>query len=199
MLNTQYHTCCIHNTHTYKSTGNTPNHYKTRSTQRAQTSMAEADHYSHIVHCKNVEPWLWKTTHPPKKIKIKVLDHYLHHDLGMLPLLRCFFAHLLILQYPDHHQTSISSCLYYSGPVHKISSQSIHNFLSNVHRQTNRQTDTQLDKLTNATKNITSIAKEVINMSQVDNIIKIMIEIHTDHQTLIVAPKCITEIYEMKS
>ena len=31
---------------------------RTRSTQRAQTSLAEADHYSHIVHCKNVEPWL---------------------------------------------------------------------------------------------------------------------------------------------
>ena len=43
----------------------------TRSTQRAQTSLAEADHYSHIAHCKNVEPWLWKTTHPPKKKKKK--------------------------------------------------------------------------------------------------------------------------------
>ena len=76
----------------------------------------------------------------------------------MLPLLRCYFAHLLILQYPDHHQNLISSSLYYSGPVHKISSQSVHNFLSNVvHRQTNKQTD----KLTNATKNITSFAKEV--------------------------------------
>ena len=95
-----------------------------------------------------------------KKKKKKVLDHYLHHDLGMLPLLRCFFAHLLILQYPDHHQNLISSYLYYSGPVHKISSQSVHNFLSNVvHRQTNKQTDRQ----TNATKNITSFAKEVIN------------------------------------
>ena len=31
---------------------------KTRSTQRAQTFLAEAGHYSHIVHCKNVEPWL---------------------------------------------------------------------------------------------------------------------------------------------
>ena len=90
--------------------------------------------------------------------KKKVLDHYLHHDLGMLPLLRCFFAHLLILQYPDHHQNLISSYLYYSGPVHKISSQSVHNCLSNVvHRQTNKQTDRQ----TNATKNITSFAKEV--------------------------------------
>ena len=45
--------------------------FQTRSTQRAQTSLAEADHYSHIVHCKNVEPWLWKTTHPPKKKKKK--------------------------------------------------------------------------------------------------------------------------------
>ena len=96
-----------------------------------------------------------------KKKKKKVLDHYLHHDLGMLPLLRCIFAHLLILRCPDHHQNLISSSLYYSGPVHQISSQSVHNFLSNVvHRQTNKQTNRQTDKLTNATKNITS--KEVI-------------------------------------
>ena len=82
-----------------------------------------------------------------KKKKKKVLDHYLHHDLGMLPLLRCFFAHLLILQYPDHHQNLISSSLYYSGPVHKISSQSVHNFLSNVvHRQTDKQTDRQTNQ-----------------------------------------------------
>ena len=82
-----------------------------------------------------------------KKKKKKVLDHYLHHDLGMLPLLRCFFAHLLILQYPDHHQNLINSSLYYSGPVHKISSQSVHNFLSNVvHRQTNKQTDRQTNQ-----------------------------------------------------
>ena len=65
----------------------------------------------------------------------------------MLPLLRCFFAHLLILQYPDHHQNLISSYLYYSGPVHKISSQSVHNFLSNVvHRQTNKQTNQRYQK-----------------------------------------------------
>ena len=90
-----------------------------------------------------------------KKKKKKVLDHYLHHDLGMPPLLWCFFAHLLILEYPDHHQHLISSSLYYTGPLHKISSQSIHNFLTNVvHRQT--------DKQTNPTKNITSFAKEVI-------------------------------------
>ena len=58
-----------------------------------------------------------------------------------------FFVHLLILQYPDHHQNLISSSLYYSGPVHKISSQSVHNFLSNVvHRQTDRQTNQRYQK-----------------------------------------------------
>ena len=94
---------------------------------------------------------------PPSKKKKKVLDHYLHHDLGMPPLLWCFFAHLLILEYPDHHQNLTSSSLYYPGQLHKISSQSVHNFLSNiVHRQT--------DKQTNATKNITSFAKEVMKV-----------------------------------
>ena len=70
-----------------------------------------------------------------------------------------FFAHLLILEYLDQHQNLISSSLYYPGPLHKISLQSVHNVLSNVvHRQTDRQTNRQ----TNATKNITSFAKEVI-------------------------------------
>ena len=31
--------------------------YETRNTQGVQASLAEADHYSHIAHCKNVEPW----------------------------------------------------------------------------------------------------------------------------------------------
>ena len=63
---------------------------------------------------------------------------------GYVTAITVFFAHLLILQYPDHHQNLISSSLYYSGPAHKISSQSVHNFLSNVvHRQTNKQTDRQ--------------------------------------------------------
>ena len=35
------------------------------------------------------------------------------HDLGMLPLLWYFFAHLLILEHPNHHQNLISSSLYY--------------------------------------------------------------------------------------
>ena len=84
----------------------------------------------------------------------------------MLPLLRCCFAHLLILQYPDHHQNLISSSLYYSGPVHKISSQSVNNFLSNVvHRQTNRQTD----KLTNATENTRSTQRAQTSLAEADH------------------------------
>ena len=111
----------------------------TSSTQRAQTSLAEADHYSHITQCKNVEPWLTP----------KVLDLYLYHDLVMLRLLSCFFAHLLILEFPDHHQNLISSSLYYPLPLHKIPSQSVHNCLSNVvHKQTNKQTKRQAGKQT---------------------------------------------------
>ena len=73
----------------------------------------------------------------------------------------CSFAHLTIPRSPPKFNQFF--LVYYSGPVHKISSQSVHNFLSNVvHRQT--------DKLTNATKNITSFAKEVTkNMRSVRN------------------------------
>ena len=69
-----------------------------------------------------------------------------------------FFAHSLILEYPDHLQILIASSLCYLKPLHKSSSQSVYNFLSNfVNKQTNKQTDRQ----TYATKNITSFAKEV--------------------------------------
>ena len=87
---------------------------------------------------------------PPKKKKKKkkVLDHYLHHDLGMLPLLRCFFSsftHLTIPRSPPKFNQ-----FFLAGPVHKISSQSVHNFLSNVvHRQTNKQANKQTDRQTN--------------------------------------------------
>ena len=84
---------------------------------------------------------------PPPTPQKKVLDHYLHHDLGMSPLLWCFFAHLLFLEYQDHHQNLISSSLHYPGPLHKISSRSVHNFLSNVvQRQTDRQTNKQTNQ-----------------------------------------------------
>ena len=94
--------------------------------------------------------------------------HYLHHDLGMPPLLWWIFARLLILEYPDHHQNLISSSLYYPGPLHKISSQSVHNFLSNVvHRQTDR--DRQTDKQTNATKNTRSTQRVQTSLAEADH------------------------------
>ena len=92
-----------------------------------------------------------------------------HHDLAVLLLLWYFFAQLLLLEY----QTVITSSLYYPKPLHKISSQSVYNFLSNVvHKQTNRQTGRQ----TNATKckNITSFVKKVKCNNCATNIIDIM-------------------------
>ena len=66
---------------------------------------------------------------------------------GYATTITVFFAHILILQNTDHHQNLISSSLYYSGPVHKISSQSVRNFLSNVvHRQTDKQTNRQTNQ-----------------------------------------------------
>ena len=43
-----------------------------------------------------------------------------------------FFAHVLILEDPDLHQNLISSSLYHPTPLHKISLQSVYNFLSNA-------------------------------------------------------------------
>ena len=52
------------------------------------------------------------------------------------------FASFLTLEYPDHHHNLFISSLYYPEPLHQISSQSVHNFLSNVvHKQTNRRTN----------------------------------------------------------
>ena len=76
----------------------------TTNTPRVQTSLAEADHFSHIAQCKYVEPWWWKAN--PK-------------GSGSLPAPRSghvtdvvvFFAHLLILKDIDHHQNVISFSL----------------------------------------------------------------------------------------
>ena len=82
----------------------------TRSTQWAQTSLAEADHYSHMPTVKILRLGGERVTHPPtpskkKKKKKKVLDHYLYHNLVMLLPLWCFlliyFAHLLIAEGPQ--------------------------------------------------------------------------------------------------
>ena len=96
---------------------------------------------------------------PPQKKKKKKKKSFRSlpaQRSGYATNIMVFFAHLLILEYPDHHQNLISSLLYYPGPLHKISSQSVHNFLSNVHKQTDKQTDKPT-----LPKNITSFAKEV--------------------------------------
>ena len=84
-----------------------------------------------------------------------------------------FTALLLIVEYPDHHQSLINSLLYYLGPLRKISSQSVHNFQSNVvHRQTDRQTNT--------TNNITSFAK-VVNIAIYSFYIQMLRSCNTHH------------------
>ena len=37
---------------------------------------------------------------------------------GYASAIMVFFAHLLILEYPDHHQNLMGSSLYYPGPLH---------------------------------------------------------------------------------
>ena len=78
----------------------------TRSTQWAQTSLAKADHYSHMATVKILRLGGERLTHPhnnkttkKKQKKKNVLDHYLHHNLVMLLPLWCFFAHLFLLIY----------------------------------------------------------------------------------------------------
>ena len=79
--------------------------FSTRSTQRAQTSFIEADHYSHIAHCKNVEPWWWKTTPrprpPPKKKKQKKTNESLPAPrYGYATTIRVFFCSFTHLRIP---------------------------------------------------------------------------------------------------
>ena len=66
----------------------------TRSTQWAQTSLAEADHYSHMPTVKILrlggERLPTSKKKKKKKKKKKVLDHYLYHNLVMLLPLWCF-------------------------------------------------------------------------------------------------------------
>ena len=116
----------------------------TRSSQRAQTSLAEADHYSHILPTVNMLSLGCERLPPLPLLKKK------KKGFGSLPAPRSGYATTItvffLLIYSSYNTqitttNLISSSLYYSGPVHEISSQSVHNFLSNVvHRQTDKQT-----------------------------------------------------------
>ena len=129
-----------------------------------------------------------------ERLTPKVLNHYLHPDLGMQQLLWCFFAHLLIVEYPDHHQSLINSLLYYLGPLRKISSQSVHNFQSNdVQRQTDRQTNT--------TNNITSFAKnllvKVVNIAIYSFYIQMLRSCNTHHNQFFNWLPCLVNIFTL--
>ena len=111
----------------------------TGSTQRAQTSLAEADHYSHMPTVKMLSLGGERLTSLSKKKKFWIITCTMiwlcYRYCGV------FFAHLLILGYSDHHQNLIISSLYYPGSLLKISLQSVYHFLSNVvHRQTDKPT-----------------------------------------------------------
>ena len=110
----------------------------TRSTQRAQSSLAEVDHY-HLMNpyfakeVMNVEPLWWKAN--PKSSGSLPAPRSDHATAIMM-----FFDNLVILEDFNQQQNVISSSLYHPGAVHKISSKSFPKFLSNVvHKQMDRQ------------------------------------------------------------
>ena len=89
----------------------------TRSTQWAQTSLAEADHYSHMPTVKilrlggeRLPPPLPPPQKKKKKKKKKVLDHYLHHNLIMLLPLWCFCSFILLIYSSQKVPRSLKFC-----------------------------------------------------------------------------------------
>ena len=90
----------------------------TRSTQWAQTSLVEADHYSHMPTVKILRLG-GERLHPQKKKKKKkkkVLDHYLHHNLVMLLPLWCFlliyFCSFTHRRRSPRHSNLIEHCIF---------------------------------------------------------------------------------------
>ena len=84
-----------------------------------------------------------------KRKKKKVLDHYLHHDLGMLPLLRCFFCsftHLTIPRSPPKFY-SVLPCTT-QDPSIKFHPNPFITFwvMLSTDKQTNRQTNQRYQK-----------------------------------------------------
>ena len=94
------------------------------------------------MHCIAL-PWWWKAN---PKSSGSLPAPWSGHATAIM-----FFTHLLILEDPYHHQNLISSSLYHPRPLGKISAQSVHKFLNNVYKQTDRHT--------NYTKNITSFCQ----------------------------------------
>ena len=82
-----------------------------------------------------------------QRLNPNVLEYYLHHDQGMLPLLWCFFCSLTHLRIPWAPSKFNQFFIALSRTSRKMSSQPVHNFLSNVvHRQTDKQTNQRYQK-----------------------------------------------------
>ena len=108
----------------------------TRSTRRVQTSLAEADHYSHMPNVKMLSLGGERLTKKGFCIITCTTIWLCYRYYGVF----CSFTHLRIPRSPPKF-TYISSSLYYPGPLHKISLQYVHNLLRNVvHRQTVKPT-----------------------------------------------------------
>ena len=129
---------------------------------------------------------------PPQKKKKKKKKK---KSFGLLPAPRsgyattimvffCLFTHLRIPRSPPKFNQFFIVDPYYPRPLHKISSQSVHNFLSNVvHRQTNKQTNQHYQKHNllcqggnyiqfPATQNeITAMEQEFYDIAQFPNVI----------------------------
>ena len=100
-----------------------------------------------------------------ERLTPKGLDHYLHNDMIMLQILLCFwsFTHLRRPRWPPKfNQFFIVLPRTPPTPLphahtHKISSQSMHNFVSSVvHKQTDIQTHRQTARQSNQRhKNVT--------------------------------------------
>ena len=77
------------------------------------------------------QPKLWNRSELASCLNRLQISHFL-----------TYFTHLRsIYEDPDCHQNSIICSSYHHRPLHKISSRSVHNFMSNVaNRQTSKQT-----------------------------------------------------------
>ena len=123
----------------------------TKSTRSAQTSLAKADHYSHITHCKNVEPLWWKAN--PKGSGSLPTPRSCHATAIMIS--SCSFIHIwkprsspkfkqffiVLPRTPSRHPHPHPQIKFHPNPFITFW----------VMLSTNRQTDRQ----TNTTKNIT--------------------------------------------
>ena len=78
-------------------------HIVARSTQRVQTSLAEADHYSHRPTVKMLSLGGERQTPPPPKKKKKKKKVLPAPWSGYAIAVMAFFAHLLTLEYADNH------------------------------------------------------------------------------------------------